>query len=136
MTLTLPDRTSRDQLAQTLARLLAVGGHIVDFIKRAAGGGELLGAAFKFLGELVAQQAHQPPAQTVVAELRAGLEACAETTADGQPRLTVTLPDRASLESLAQTLARLLNVGSPTTGAGDGNVLVPLTVRHVTVGPA
>jgi hypothetical protein len=34
---------------------------------------------------------------------------------DGRPRLTVTLPDRGALDSLAQTLARLLLAGSEGT---------------------
>jgi superfamily II DNA or RNA helicase len=79
----------------------------------AAAGGELLGAAFKFLGELVSQQtATAPPSETLVANLRAGLGACVEENGDGKPRLTVTLPDRGALESLAQTLARLLAAGA------------------------
>jgi SNF2 family DNA or RNA helicase len=78
----------------------------------AAAGGELLGAAFKFLGELVTQQeAAPPPPESLVASLRAGLGACVDQDNDGRPRLTVTLPDAGALESLAQTLARLLATG-------------------------
>src|SRR5262245_21397027 len=83
----------------------------------AAAGGELLGAAFKFLGELVAQQAPAaPPPAALVANLRQGLGACVEDDPTGKPRLTFTLPDRSALENLAQTLARLLAVNeAPTT---------------------
>ncbi len=77
----------------------------------AAAGGELLGAAFKFLGELVSQQQSAPPSEAVVANLRAGLGACIDEDSSGKPRLTVTLPDRSALEGLAQTLAKLLAVG-------------------------
>ncbi|HVA50658.1 MAG TPA: DEAD/DEAH box helicase [Pirellulales bacterium] len=78
----------------------------------AAAGGELLGAAFKFLGELVSQQeVAPPPPESLVANLRAGLGACVEEDSDGKPRLTVTLPDRGALESLAQALAKLLATG-------------------------
>lgn len=78
----------------------------------AAAGGELLGAAFKFLGELVAQQAAAaPPSEALVANLRAGLGACVDEDPTGKPRLTVTLPDKSSLEELAQTLAKLIAVG-------------------------
>ena len=34
-----------------------------------------------------------------------------EEDASGRPRLTVTLPDRGALDSLAQTLARLMLAG-------------------------
>jgi hypothetical protein len=75
----------------------------------AAAGGERLGAAFKSLGELVSQQeSAAPPPDSLVANLRAGLDACVEPDAEGKPRLTVTLPDKTALENLAQTLAKLL----------------------------
>jgi SNF2 family DNA or RNA helicase len=76
----------------------------------AAAGGELLGAAFKFLGELVASPDAAPPPESLVNSLRAGLGACVEENAAGQPRLSIALPDRGALENLAQTLARLLVV--------------------------
>ena len=80
----------------------------------AAAGGELLGAAFKLLGELVAQPAAPPPPENLVASLRSGLEACVDGNGSGPPRLTITLPDRAAIEQLSQSLARLLLVGQQT----------------------
>jgi superfamily II DNA or RNA helicase len=77
----------------------------------AAAGGELLGAAFKMLGELIAPAEKTEPPPALVADLRAGLGACVEET-DGKPRLTITLPDKAALDNLAQTLAKLLALGS------------------------
>ena len=77
----------------------------------AAAGGELLGAAFKFLGELVAQQTAAPPPEALVANLREGLGACVENDPAGKPRLTITLPDKSALDNLAQTLAKLLAAG-------------------------
>jgi superfamily II DNA or RNA helicase len=75
-------------------------------------GGELLGAAFKFLGELVQQQPDAPaPPEALVSNLRAGLGACVDEDPTGKPRLTVTLPDKSALDNLAQTLAKLLAVG-------------------------
>jgi superfamily II DNA or RNA helicase len=76
----------------------------------AAAGGEMLGAAFKFLGELVSQHESAPPPESLVANLRGSLNACVDQDGDGKPRLTVTLPDRAALDNLAQTLAKLLAV--------------------------
>jgi hypothetical protein len=46
-----------------------------------------------------------------VTTLRTRLTECVEEDASGKPRLTVTLPDRAALDHLADTLARLLAVG-------------------------
>jgi hypothetical protein len=83
-----------------------------------AAGGELLGAAFKFLGELVPQKDVPAPPKALVDNLRTGLSSCIEQDADGKPRLSVTLPDMSSLENLAQTLARLLAMGN--TGVASG----------------
>ena len=77
----------------------------------AAAGGEMLGAVFNFLGELVSQDQPQPPSEAVVARVRDRLNECVEEDPSGGQRLTVTLPDRTSLDQLAQTLARLLVVG-------------------------
>jgi superfamily II DNA or RNA helicase len=77
----------------------------------AAAGGELLGAAFKFLGELVAGQAEKPAEPTVASDLRNRLAECIEEDPSGRPRLTVTLPDRAALNHLADALAQLLAAG-------------------------
>ncbi|HEY3963865.1 MAG TPA: DEAD/DEAH box helicase [Planctomycetaceae bacterium] len=86
----------------------------------AAAGGELLGAAFKFLGELVAQQAPTAPAPAaLVANFRQGLGACVEDDPTGKPRLTITLPDRSALDNLAQTLAQLLAVSNPPASQKD-----------------
>ena len=80
----------------------------------AAAGGELLGAAFKLLGELVAESPPSPPPSALVASLRDGLASCVDEDEEGKPRLTVTLPDHGALEGLAQTLARLLVAGQPS----------------------
>ena len=75
----------------------------------AAAGGELLGAVFNFLGELVAQQEiASPPAPETVAGLKHRLAECVEEDGQGRQRLSITLPNRDALDNLAATLARLL----------------------------
>ena len=78
----------------------------------AAAGGEMLGAVFNFLGELVTEEsAETAPAPDVVANVRNRLGDCVETDEQGRQRLTITLPDGAALDNLANTLAKLLAVG-------------------------
>ena len=77
----------------------------------ASAGGELLGAVFNFLGELVAKDAMPPPDDRLISQVRTRLDECIEQDGAGRPKLTVTLPDRTALDSLAQTLARLLLAG-------------------------
>jgi hypothetical protein len=95
-------KAEREQEAEWLARRERV----------AAAGGELLGAAFHFLGELVGEAKETPATQQLTTDLRSRLTECVEDDPSGKPRLTVTLPDRSALDNLAQTLARLLAVGT------------------------
>ncbi|MCO6454144.1 MAG: DEAD/DEAH box helicase [Pirellulaceae bacterium] len=74
--------------------------------KVAAAGGELLGAALKLVGELIATSAEPEPA--VVEQVRSGLAGCGERDDEGRLQLRLTLPDDAALQGLASTLARLL----------------------------
>ena len=76
----------------------------------ATAGGELLGAAIKFLGELAGPSVAPPDA--VVAQVRRGLDACVEKDAGGRPRLSFTLPDATALDGLTQALARLVAAAS------------------------
>jgi superfamily II DNA or RNA helicase len=86
----------------------------------AAASGELLGAAFKLLGELVSPQPAAEPPQALVADVRAGLGSFVSDDSGGKPRLTIILPNAAVLDTLAQTLARLLVAGSDSVGAASG----------------
>ena len=81
----------------------------------AAAGGELLGAAFNFLGELMADYQETEASRKLASDMRGRLAECIQEDAAGKPRLTVTLPDRAALDKLASSLARLLAVGESST---------------------
>ena len=91
-----------------------------DEIRRervAAAGGELLGAAFKLLGELIALADSAAAPAPLVENVRAGLGACVDDDGAGRPRLTITLPDKAALDNLAATLAKLLALGGASQQA-------------------
>lgn len=85
----------------------------------AAAGGQLLGAAFQMLGELVAQDADSTPDPTIVQQLHSSLNQCLERDSGGRPQLRITLPDDNSLTSLAQTLAKLLLTSPPNAANQD-----------------
>jgi len=74
----------------------------------AEAGGQLLAAAFTFLGEMVPQAEPTNGTARKASELRARLDECMERDEQGRPRLTVTLPDEAAIESLTRSLAALL----------------------------
>jgi superfamily II DNA or RNA helicase len=80
----------------------------------AAAGGELLGAAFQFLGQLIAGgEGGTRTSEKVVRDLRSRLEQCVEEEPAGRLRFAVTLPNRQALDAMAQTLAGFLVAGEP-----------------------
>jgi superfamily II DNA/RNA helicase len=74
----------------------------------AEAGGQLLTAAFTFLGQMIPQREPTERAMQRASELKARLDECLEHDDQGRPRLTVTLPNEAALENLARSLAALL----------------------------
>ncbi len=82
----------------------------------AAAGGELVGAAFRFLGEIVSEPSAPAPPNDLVNTLRAHLSECVEPDSAGKLRMTITLPDRVAIEQLANTLARLMAVAQTPSG--------------------
>ncbi len=110
------DETVQDQAAQATEKF--------DESRRervAAAGGELLGAAFKLLGELIAPADSAAAPEPLVANVRAGLGACVDEDSAGKPRLTITLPDKAALDNLSATLAKLLALGNAAPPAVQAN---------------
>jgi superfamily II DNA/RNA helicase len=95
--------------SQKSAAAEAAGGRLSHRDRVAAAGGEMLGAVFGFLGELVSQDQTAPaPAPHVVSDLKQRLEQCTEQDEQGRPRLSLTLPNRDALDQLAKTLAQLM----------------------------
>jgi SNF2 family DNA or RNA helicase len=77
--------------------------------KIAKAGGQLLGAAFTFIGEMFPEK--EETAQTIqMAEtFKMRLSECLEKGEDGELKMTITLPDEAVLDNLAKSLAKMAN---------------------------
>src|SRR5690606_41019116 len=67
----------------------------------AEAGGQLVAAAFAFLGEMLPRR-DDAAAVSMAGQLKHRLEECLERDERGRPRLTVTLPDDSSLDQLMQ----------------------------------
>jgi hypothetical protein len=74
----------------------------------AEAGGQLLTAAFTFLGEMIPQREPTDGAARMAREFKDRLNECLERDDQGRPRLTVTLSDETALANLARSLAALL----------------------------
>jgi len=76
----------------------------------AAAGGQLLGAAFSFLDEMLPRPEETDASRAVAEGVRQRLSECLEKDDQGRLALTVTLPDASALDNLARSIARLLNL--------------------------
>ena len=92
------EKQRQQQEAERLARRSRV----------AEAGGQLLSAAFAFLGEMIPQREDTQASARMALEFKARLDQCLERDGQGRPQLTVTLPDEAAIEKLARSLATLL----------------------------
>ena len=85
--------------------------------KLALTGGQLLSAAFQFLGELLPapspSSASTPSRNGLAATLKQSIADLVETDEHGRPRLTFALPDAAALDNLTHVLARLVAQTQP-----------------------
>jgi superfamily II DNA/RNA helicase len=86
----------------------------------AEAGGQLVAAAFNFLGQVLPHKGSGGGAADtapIAREIKARLDDCLERDEQGRPRLSVTLPDDASLDELARSLAVLLDQRAPRLDA-------------------
>ncbi len=92
------EKARQTEQAQTLARKEKV----------ALAGGQLLGAAFSFLDELLPPREETDESRQMAEAVKKRFAECMEKDEQGRLKLTLTLPDSSALESLASSLARLL----------------------------
>lgn len=77
----------------------------------ASAGGQLLGAAFAFLGELLPKAGESEQTIHLAETFKRQLAECLEKGEDGKMKLTITLPDEGVLDNLARSLARIAGGG-------------------------
>lgn len=94
------------------SRQEAVAARMARREQLALAGGQLLGAAFSFVDQLLPPRAESVDSQRLTETLKERLVECMEQDEEGRVKLTVTLPDAGALDKLAGSLARLLEVES------------------------
>jgi len=72
-------------------------------------GGQLLGAAFAFIGEIFAGKEDSEETLQMADSLKKGLSESLERGEDGSLKMTITLPDEAALDNLAKSLVRMMS---------------------------
>lgn len=77
----------------------------------ALAGGQLVGAAFAFIGQMFAEKAADEQMQNLIDAFKLKLSDCLEKTEDGRLNMTITLPDEVFIETLARSLAGMVGAG-------------------------
>ncbi|MFY9943489.1 MAG: DEAD/DEAH box helicase [Desulfobacterales bacterium] len=80
--------------------------------KVASAGGQLVGAAFAFIGEMFADQSNGDDLEQLAEAFKARLSGCMQRTDDGRLSMTITLPDEAFLDTMARSLASMVGAGA------------------------
>lgn len=76
--------------------------------KIAAAGGQLLGAAFAFIGEMFSQKEAAEQSLQMTEMVKQRLSECLEKDEAGRLKMTITLPDESILDNMAKSLAQIL----------------------------
>ena len=79
--------------------------------KIASAGGQLLGAAFAFIGEMFPKKEETKETIQMTENLKSHLSECLEKDENGRLKMTITLPDESVLNNLAKSLAQILGSG-------------------------
>ena len=79
--------------------------------KIAKAGGQLLGAAFAFIGEMFPEKEETEQTIQLAETLKKRLSECLDKEEDGSLKMTITLPDESMLENLAKSLAKMASAG-------------------------
>jgi hypothetical protein len=76
--------------------------------KIAAAGGQLLGAAFAFIGEMFPRKEETEETLHLAESLKNRLNDCLEKDENGRLKMTIALPDESILDNMAKSLAQIL----------------------------
>jgi superfamily II DNA or RNA helicase len=79
--------------------------------KVAAAGGQLVGAAFSFIGEMLSGADETEKIANLTESFRSKLDECMERNEDGSLRMTISMPNETFVQNMARTLARMVAAG-------------------------
>jgi len=98
------DETMREQTEKEAAELARKN-------QVALAGGQLLGAAFAFIGEMFPEAPEGEKTRQIAQTIKTQLADCVDQGEDGEVKMTITLPDRTVLDNLAKSMARVVAAG-------------------------
>jgi len=75
-------------------------------------GGQLIGAAFAFIGEMFSEKEESEQTVQLAETFKKKLSEGLEKGEDGKIKMTISLPDETALENIAKSLARMASAGN------------------------
>ncbi|MEE9496508.1 MAG: hypothetical protein V3V39_08275 [Desulfobacterales bacterium] len=79
--------------------------------KIVAAGGQLVRAAFAFIGEMLSGDDESGEVAQLAGAFKSKLSACMEKEEDGSLKMTVSIPDETFLDNMAKSLAQMVRAG-------------------------
>ncbi|MFZ3048221.1 MAG: hypothetical protein WA151_20090, partial [Desulfatirhabdiaceae bacterium] len=79
--------------------------------KMAAAGGQLVGAAFAFIGEMFSNADETEKIVSLTEAFRSKLSECMEKNDDGSLSMTIRMPDDTFVQKMARSLAQMVAAG-------------------------
>jgi len=79
--------------------------------KIAAAGGQLVGAAFAFIGEMLTANDESEEINQLSGAFKTKLSDCMEKEEDGSLKMTISIPDETFLDNMARSLAQMASAG-------------------------
>jgi len=79
--------------------------------KMAAAGGQLVGAAFAFIGEMFSSNDASEKIVSLTEAFRSKLNECMEKNEDGTLSMTIRMPDDTFVQNMARSLAQMVAAG-------------------------
>ena len=70
-----------------------------------------MGAAFAFIGEMFPEKEETEKTIQMAKTFKERLSECLEKGESGELKMTITLPDETVLDTLAESLAKMVNAG-------------------------
>ena len=75
-------------------------------------GGQLIGAAFAFIGEVFSNKEESEQTIQLTATLKKRFSECLDREENGRLKMTISLPDETALDNMAKSLARMISRNS------------------------
>ncbi|MFH0998408.1 MAG: DEAD/DEAH box helicase [Pseudomonadota bacterium] len=104
-----PDAAEDESMKAQVERQAAV---LVKKEKMAAAGGQLVGAAFAFIGEMFSSSDETEKIVSLTDTFRSKLNECMEKNDDGSLSMLIRMPDDAFVQNMARSLAQMVAAGS------------------------